>query len=400
MDHVPNPPVPPGPRPGAAAFSRLPLHTVQVYAGTGAGVGAHVRSLAAGLAARGLRVTVCAPPGAERCFRFTAAGAHVAPLPVHQRARAVALLRHVAEGADLVHAHGMWAAFVAVLALRGRSRVPLVVTWHRRGHPEGVQASVARLLERRVARSARVVLGATPDLVRRARRRGARDARLAPVALPGPAPAAGAAGAAGSGEGAAPTEESGRAKLRADLGAVARPLVLAVGRLTPDQGHHTLLTAAGAWRELDPQPLVAIVGEGPERAALHRRITDEGLPVVLLGRRDDATALLAAADVAVLGARWTGRSLLAQEALRSGVPLVATPAGSLPELVGDAALLVPYGDAPALAHAVGALLGEPELHERLVRAGRERAARRPTEDETVAHVLSVYDEVAGAVRDG
>ncbi|WP_340564246.1 glycosyltransferase family 4 protein [Streptomyces sp. GSL17-111] len=394
---MPNPPAPPGPRPGAAAVSRLPLHTVQVYAGTGAGVGAHVRSLAAGLAARGLRVTVCAPPGAERCFRFTAAGAHVAPLPVHQRARAVALLRQVAEGADLVHAHGTWAALVAVLALRGRGRVPLVVTWHRRGHPEGVQASVTRLLERRVARAARVVLGATPDLVRRARRRGARDARLAPVALPGPAPAA---GAAGSGEGSAPTEESGRAKLRADLGAVARPLVLAVGRLTPDQGHHTLLTAAGAWRELDPQPLVAIAGEGPERAALHRRITDEGLPVVLLGRRDDATALLAAADVAVLGARWTGRSLLAQEALRSGVPLVATPAGSLPELVGDAALLVPYGDAPALARAVGALLGEPELRERLVRAGRERAARWPTEDETVAHVLSVYDEVTGAVRDG
>ncbi|OMI37381.1 group 1 glycosyl transferase [Streptomyces sparsogenes DSM 40356] len=81
------------------------------------------------------------------------------------------------------------------------------------------------------------------------------------------------------------------------------------------------------WRALDPQPLLVIAGEGAGRAALQRRIDAEELPVRLLGRREDVPALLAAADVAVLSSRWEARSLLAQEALHAGVPLVATAVG-------------------------------------------------------------------------
>ncbi|MBW1600072.1 glycosyltransferase family 4 protein [Streptomyces sp. JJ38] len=367
----------------------MPWRTVQVLGGDSLGTGVHVRSLAAGLAARGVRVTVCAPRGAERCYRFTSVGAHFAPLSVRHRAQAVALLRSVSADADLVHAHGMRAGLLASLALRGRRRVPLVVSWHTRGDSGGVAAPLTRLLERRVVRAARLVLGATPELVAAAREHGARDARLAPVALPALTPEGGA-------------EETARDKARAELGALDRPLVVAVGRLVSDRGLDALLAAAAAWgrraRRAAP-PLVALVGAGPEQAAVQRRVHGEGLPVALLGRREDALTLLAAADVAVLSGRRPGRSLLAQEALRSGVPLVATRTGGLAELVGDAALLVPYGDAEALTEAVEALLTEPELRERLTAAGREQAGRWPTEDATVAHVLSVYDELAGAVSD-
>lgn len=113
----------------------------------------------------------------------------------------------------------------------------------------------------------------------------------------------------------------------------------------------------------------------------------------LLGRRDDVTELLAAADAAVLASRWEGRSLLAQEALRLGVPLVATAVGGVPELVGDAAELVPYGDAAALGDAVARLLADPGRRRELAEAGLVQAADWPTEDETVAQVLSVYDEL-------
>ncbi|THA52618.1 glycosyltransferase family 4 protein [Streptomyces sp. A1136] len=362
---------PPAP---AQPYGREPLRTVHVLGGVGPGSCAHVRSLATGLAARGVRVTVCAPVEAEGAYDFTGAGADFTP-------DAATALRAACAGADLVHAHGVRAGMRAALALRGDRRargVPLVVTWHG-GAPEveGALGRVGRLLERHVARAASVVLGTSWDQVDLARRRGARDARLAAVAVPaaGPEPA--------------PEPE----KIRAELGVVERPLLIAVGSLVARRGYGLLLEAAREWRALDPVPLLVIAGEGPLRAELSRRIEAEGLPVRLLGRRRDADRLLAAADVAVLPSRWEGRSLLAQEALRAGVALVATRVGGVPELVGDAAVLVPYGDAEALAGAVTALLADPERRTRLAEAGRAQAATWPSEDDTVAQVLAVYDEL-------
>lgn len=353
------------------------LRTVQVLGGGSAGSSAHVSSLAAGLVARGVQVTVCAPAELDRTYDFSATGARFASVPRRSDPAAVAALRAACAGADVVHAHGLHAAVRAALALGGR-RVPLVVTWHTRAHAEGARRQVLHLLERRAARAAAVVLGTSSELVDRARQRGARDARLAPVATPAPrAPAVLPDG-----------------KVRAELGAVGRPLIIAVGSLVPHHGYGTLLDAARVWRRLDPVPLVVIAGEGRERAALQRRIKSEGLPVALIGSRTDVSELLAAADVAVLPSRWESRSLLAQEALRTGVPLVATGVGGVPELVGDAAQLVPYENAEALARAVVRLLGDPAERDRLATAGPVQAASWPTEDDTIAQVLSVYDELA------
>ncbi|MEU4211297.1 glycosyltransferase family 4 protein [Streptomyces sp. NPDC026206] len=364
----------PGPSHG-----RPPLHAVQVLGSGSAGSGAHVRSLADGLVARGLRVTVCGAPVAAQRYGFAAAGAAFTPLRAGTNALSVAAIRAASDGADVVHAHGLRSGMLAALALRGRP-TPLVVTWHAPVCAAGARSHVVRLMERQAARAAAVVLGACPDLVDRARRRGARDARLAPVALPPPS---------------CPPEEDEhlRSKARAELGAVARPLLVTVGRLEPGQGHGPLLDAARSWRELDPEPLLVMAGEGSERPHLQRRIEDEHLPILLVGRRDDVPELLAAADVAILPSRWEARSLLAQEALHAGVPLVATSVGGVPDLVGDAAELVPYGDAGALAGAVARLLDDPLRCAELKAAGRTQAASWPTEDDTVAHVLSVYDEL-------
>ncbi|MER5934616.1 glycosyltransferase family 4 protein [Streptomyces sp. NPDC002054] len=360
----------------APPYGRPPLRTVQVLGGAGAGSSAHVRSLAGGLAARGVRVTVCAPVAAEGEYDFTGAGAQFEP-------SAVNALRVACAGADIVHAHGLQAGMRAALALRGR-RVPLVVTWHAGPVPDpGPLGGLTRLLERRVARAAAVVLGASSDQVDLARLRGARDARLAPVTVPLP----GARSTAGD-----------PGKVRAELGAVERPLVIAVGSLVPHRGYSVLLDAARAWLELDPVPLVVIAGEGRLRAELTRRIELEGLPVRLLGRRPDVPELLAAADVAVLPSRWEARSLLAQEALRAGVALVATAVGGVPELVGDAGVLVPYGDAAGLSEAVAALLADPARRTALAQAGPVQAATWPTEDDTVAQVLAVYDELMERAR--
>ncbi|MCX5202127.1 glycosyltransferase family 4 protein [Streptomyces sp. NBC_00237] len=375
-------------------YGQSQLSAVQVLGGGSAGSSAHVRSLTAGLVARGVRVTVCAPAELESAYDFAEVGADVVTVPRRSDPVSVAALRAACTGADIVHAHGLHAAVRTAFALGGRAprggaqgpraghgggRVPLVVTWHTRAHAEGPRSHVVRLMERSAARAAAVVLGTSSDLVDRARSRGARDARLTPVTVPAPRP----------------PDDFRESKARADLGAVERPLLMAVGSLVPYRGYDVLLDASRAWRDLDPAPLVTIAGEGRERAALQRRIESEDLPVRLLGRRDDIAELLAAADVAVLPSRWEARSVLAQEALRAGVPLVATRVGGIPELVGEAAEFVPYGDPQALAHTVLGLLADPDRRAVLAEEGRRQAATWPTEDETVAQVLSVYDELTG-----
>lgn len=361
------------------------LHAVHVLS---TAAGAHVSSLAGGLVARGVEVTVCGPAVAEADYGFARTGARFAPVELGRRpaadAPAVAVLRATCAGAGVVHAHGLRAGLLAALALGGR-HTPLVVTWHGSDPPaDGRAAVMTRWLERRAVRGATVVLAVSSDLVDLARRHGARDVRLAPAAVPRPIARP-----------PRPPADGDRRKqlIRAEFDAVDRPLLLAIGRLEPIKGYDLLLDAAARWAG-DPRcPLLVVAGEGPARADLQRRIDTGKLPVRLIGRRDDVPELLSAADLVVLPSRWEARALVAQEALHAGVPLVATAVGGTPELVGEAALLVPYGAPGALARAVTGLLADPDRRTRLAVAGRAQAATWPTEDDTVAQVLSVYDEL-------
>jgi glycosyltransferase involved in cell wall biosynthesis len=373
-----------------------------VLASSTGGVGQHVASLASGLAAAGAGVTVCGPAATEEQFQFAARGAAFAPveIPPNPRpgdAQAVAALRRALEEAraEVVHAHGLRAGLVAALAgsrwlgagrvfrrgTSGRWPGPLVVTWHNAVIAGGPRGRAGRLAERVVARSADLTLGASADLVRRAVALGARDARLGAVAAP-----------------ALPAPTRTRATVRAELGAVdeAVPVILSVGRLHPQKAYPVLVEAATRWRELSPPPVVVIAGSGPSYLQLAARISAERAPVTLLGHRTDVADLLAAADLAVVPSRWEARQLFAQEALRSGTPLVATAVGGVPDLVGDAAVLVPAGDVDALDAAVRRLLADPQLRDEYARRGLARADEWPTEADTLNQVGAVYAELAPA----
>jgi glycosyltransferase involved in cell wall biosynthesis len=205
---------------------------------------------------------------------------------------------------------------------------------------------------------------------------GGRDVRSGPVAAPRLRPIT-------------RTDE----EVRAELGIGARPLVLSVGRLHPQKGYGVLVSAAARWRGLIPAPVVAIAGTGPAYRELAAQISEARAPVHLLGHRTDVADLLGAADIAVVSSVWEARQLFAQEALQAGVPLVATDVGGIPDLVGDAAVLVPAGDVDALDAAVRALLADPARQAELARSGRERAALWPTEADTVTQVALIYVEL-------
>lgn len=378
------------------------MRVVQVLATSTGGIGTHVAELIRGLRAAGDTVTVCGPAATAERFDFglgapdnsqgdlradAAATSPVRFVPVEipanpqpSDARAVAALRRAIADADpdVVHAHGLRAGLVAAVAGRVRgTRRPLVVTLHNAVLARGLRGGASRLAERIVARSADVVLGASSDLVGRARDMGAADARLGPVAAPRLAP-------------------PGRnpAAVRAELGVAAQvPLLLSVGRLHPQKGYDVLVAAAARWRERHPRPQVVIAGDGPSYLDLTARISASRAPVRLLGHRDDVADLLVAADLAVVTSVWEARQLFAQEALHAGVPLVATAVGGIPELVGDGAALVPPGDVDALDSTVRRLLDDPAGRQRLARAGAAQAETWPTGAETVDQVRAVYAEL-------
>ena len=332
---------------------RLDGRTVLLVLATSTGgVGQHVRSLVDGLSGLGATVRVAGPASTQEVFGFPAydvVDIGAAPDPVRD-ARALLRLRRLAGDADVVHAHGLRAGALAVLAAR-----PVVVSWH-----NAVSGRVGALLERLVARRAAVTLAASADLAQRARAVGGRDVRLAPVSAP-------------------VLQPTGHEPV------LGRPLVLAVGRLHPQKGYDVLLAALPVIGDA----VVAVAGDGPLAAELEAAAPQ----VQWLGRRSDVADLYAAADVVVLPSLWEARSLTAQEALRAGAPLVATAVGGLPELVRDGAVLVPPGDPVALGTAVRRLLDDPAAAAELAARGRAVAATWPTPDDVVRQVAGVYAEL-------
>jgi glycosyltransferase involved in cell wall biosynthesis len=252
----------------------------------------------------------------------------------------------------------------------------------------GVRSRMLIGLEKLAVLRADVVLGASADLVERARALGARDARFGPVPAP-PLPA--------------PTKD--REQLRAEIGVADQMLVLAVGRLAPQKDYATLLQAARIWQRdwravsspggsPKAAPRLAIAGGGPLREALQAEIDASGLDATLLGHRTDIADLLAAADILALSSTWEARPLAVQEAMRAGVPVVATAVGGTPELARDAAVLVPPGDPHAIAAAVTRLARNPDERARLVAMGRERARAWPDAEQCLAQLSELYSALA------
>jgi sugar transferase (PEP-CTERM/EpsH1 system associated) len=285
------------------------------------------------------------------------------------------------ERPDIVHTHA-WGTLVEGLVAARLARVPLVVhgehgTLQTRPHQRWVQRlawgrtdlvlSVSSRLAERMARevgfpAARI--RTIPNGVDLARFRGGdRDAARQALGIP---------------EGA--------------------PVVGTVGRLVPVKDQRTLVSAAAVLRASVVGLEVLLVGDGPLRDDLTRQIQTLGLADVvrLLGNRPDVERVLPAFDVFVLPSVSEGMSNTIQEAMGSGLPVVATDVGAARELVvaGQTGLLVPPEDPAALAAALATLLQAPARRAAMGAAARRRAETGFSMERMVSDYDLVYQELA------
>jgi glycosyltransferase involved in cell wall biosynthesis len=172
--------------------------------------------------------------------------------------------------------------------------------------------------------------------------------------------------------------------------------LLAVGRLERQKGFDVLVDAVarsiagGADLRLD------ICGEGTQRASLQARIERHGVAerIRLLGQRDDVARRMLEADVLVHPARWEGFGLVLLEAMRAGLPVIATRVGAIPEVVADgvSGLLVEPDDAAGLAAALDLVATDDALLARLGAAGHERLRTDFPPQRTARATSDVYDD--------
>jgi glycosyltransferase involved in cell wall biosynthesis len=198
-----------------------------------------------------------------------------------------------------------------------------------------------------------------------------------------------------------------RQALRARLDAAPdTPCVLVAANLVHRKGVDVLLEAFASLAS-GACGVLWIAGDGPERAPLEATASRLGVAehVRFLGHRGDLPDLLEACDVFALPSRQEGLGVAALEAMARGRPVVASAVGGLAEIVvpGETGVLVPPGDAGALASALARLCGDPASARRLGAAGAARVQEYFLADRMVSAYEALYREIlaeriAGAAR--
>jgi glycosyltransferase involved in cell wall biosynthesis len=185
-----------------------------------------------------------------------------------------------------------------------------------------------------------------------------------------------------------------KAELRADPGRQPARLIM-VARFEPQKDHPTLLRALAGLREHDWE--LDLIGDGPLLPDMERLCGELEISqrVRFWGQRLDVDARLGEAQICLLITNWEGfpRSIL--EAMRAGLPVIASQVGGIGESVmdGETGFLVARGDVERLRTRLALLLSEADLRRRLGAAGRQRYEQHFTLAHTVVKTLTVYQQV-------
>ena len=289
--------------------------------------------------------------------------------------RAMAGLARALAGADLVHAHASHALGTAVAALHMAGGPPLVAS-------RRVDFSIGRPPLNRIKYGSRVArfIAISVEVARVLGEGGVEPERIRVVH-----------------SAVAPLPPAGRSReaVRRELGVAGDTvLFLTTAALVDHKDHPTAVRAVA--RCTSPVHL-AIAGEGKQREAIEACICDEGMAhrVSLLGQRRDVPDLLGAADVYLASSHLEGLGTALMDAGLAGLPVVATEAGGIPEVVehGRTGILVPARDPAALAAALDELATDAPRRITMGQAGAERVAGRFGVARMVEETMAVYREV-------
>lgn len=170
-----------------------------------------------------------------------------------------------------------------------------------------------------------------------------------------------------------------------------------VARLSPIKDQVTLIAAFGLLRQRTTLPCrLLLVGDGPLRTQLQELVMSADLTdsVQLLGERHDIASLMQQSQVFVMSSLAEGIPMTVLEAMASGLPVVATAVGGLPEIIqGDHGILVPPSSAEALALAMQRYLEQPQLVAVQGKLCRQRVCEKFSEPVMVSQYLSLYRSI-------
>ncbi|MGC9324412.1 MAG: glycosyltransferase family 4 protein [Desulfomonilia bacterium] len=168
---------------------------------------------------------------------------------------------------------------------------------------------------------------------------------------------------------------------------------------TPLKGLRYLIEATASIRKKRDISLT-VIGQPKKDGIIEKLVADLKAQsyITFTGRIDDSAFAdyYAKATMAVVPSIYEGFGLPAGEAMACRVPVISTTGGALPEVVGDAGVLVPPGDAHALECAIVDLLDNPDKRESLALAGYERVKKNFTWNTTAHKVVEVYREAIDA----
>ncbi len=175
-------------------------------------------------------------------------------------------------------------------------------------------------------------------------------------------------------------------------------LIGIVAQLEDHKGHRDLIEAAKILKDHAPRVRIVIVGEGSLRMQLDQQAHELRVEdvVYFLGFREDIPRILASLDLFVLSSRMEGLGSSIMDAMASRLPVVATQAGGIPEVVihRETGLLVPPQDPQALANAILKLYLDRALAARLAQRGYEVVHERFSAEAMAMKIIRIYDRIA------
>jgi len=324
-------------------------------------------------------VPLSAPPAppyrivASRLFRNGRIGAHV----YRDGMRALRRARP-----DVVQAEvEPWSLAALQCALAAPAARLVIFTWE---NLEAPLRRASRAVERFVLRRAALVIAGSEAARRRIARRGVGADRIAVLPQLGVDPDR--------------YVKADRDAARSRQG-LTPPVIGYIGRLVPEKGVDVLVEATAP---LDAR--VLLVGDGASRGALEARVSAwprDKARFVGAVTDTDVPEYLAALDALVLPSRTTatwaeqfGHVLI--EAMAAGVPVVGSSSGAIPDVVGDAGIIVPEGDAAALRRALETLLADPALRARLSERGQDRVQAHYAHAVVARELAALYRRLAPA----